>query len=151
PSLFTATPFDPARLERPVPAKDPLKRILDRPEYYAGQVLVPFGMYHLERSPADRPKGPRRIRVVEQSIERKEHRGPLELISHATTDLEVEPKLAESLGRLSRDELKGLALLTVWVTTGGNCGLVKAEILQSYKTRVKKVGYALQGDIEYAT
>src|SRR5262249_10334011 len=84
-------------------------------------------------------------------IERKEPRSPLELTSYATTDLELEPKLAEHMDGLGHDQLTGLAILTLWVTRNGNCALVKVEILEDYKTRVKKVGYSLQGDIEYTT
>ena len=38
-----------------------------------------------------------------------------------------------------------MAILTLWITRDGACGLVKVEILEKPTPRIKKVGYTFKG------
>ena len=44
-----------------------------------------------------------------------------------------------------------VAILTLWITRDGACGLVKAEILEKATPYIRKVGYTHKGDIHYET
>jgi hypothetical protein len=149
---FTTGTFDPALLVRkPVRAKVTLEKVLATPGSYANQVVVPTGMYHLARSLADRPGGPRKSVVTERTIESRAADGALEMRSSFSTELELEPRLAERLDGLDPAQREDkVAILTLWVTGAGACGLVKVEILEKTTHRVKK-GYLAQPDINYET
>jgi len=150
---YTAHPFDPALLVRkPIRDKASLAKILAAPHSYSGQLVVPTGMYCLARSPNDRPGGPRKYQVSERKIESNGHQGALQMNSPYSTDLELDPRLAEHLEGLDPAQRKDkVAILTLWVTTGGDCVLVQVEILEKAIPRIKKVGYTVQADIEYQT
>ena len=76
----------------------------------------------------------------------------LQMNSPFSADLELDPRLAEHLDRLDPAQRKDkVAILTVWVTTGGACVLVQVEILEKAIPRIKRVGYSIQADIEYQT
>jgi hypothetical protein len=121
------------------------------PESYADQVVVPEGMYHLARSRADSSGAPGKYSVTERKLERKRRHGPLSWISAFSTDLEVEPRLAENLDRLALGQRENhLAILTVWVTKEQVCKLVKVEILENLYPRFK-TGFLNQADVQYVT
>ena len=144
--------FDPTVLARkPVKEKGTLKKILDASRFYSNQVVVPDGMYLLARSQTDRADGPRKYLVTERKIEEKKN-NTLGMSSSPSTDLAVEPKLAERLDQLEADLWKDkMSILTLWFTRDGAGLLVKVEILEKATPRVKRVGYSVQADIEYET
>jgi hypothetical protein len=147
PGLFSKFPFDTALLARPVHLPEPhtLEKLVATPGPHASQVVVPAGMYQLARSRADRPGGPRKYTVNELRVESRGIR-PLTPI-----DLEVEPKLAENLDRLDAAQRAGKkAILNVWVSQTGECGLVRVEILQEAHPRIGK-GYKHKPSVRYET
>jgi hypothetical protein len=148
--MFAANPFDPALLARkPVAAKVTLEKLLAAPASYSSQVVVPAGMYHLARSRVDDPGGARKFLVTERNIVQKA-RG-LDMTSSFFTELEVEPRLAEHLDGLAPAQLRDkVAILTLWVTGVGTCGLVKVDLLEKVTPRIKK-GYLGQADLVYET
>jgi hypothetical protein len=132
---------------RPVQAKDTIAKIMAAPVAYSNQVVVPAGMYRLTRSPNDRVDGPRIYEVIESRFEPRS----LQLMSHDSTELELEPRLAERLDVLTQDQRESkVAILTLLVEGDGTCVLVKAEILQQTRYRVKK-GFKNNPDIDYET
>jgi serine/threonine-protein kinase len=149
----TASRFDTALLARkPIRDKASLAKILAAPQSYAGQIVVPTGMYALARSQHESAGGPRKCLVSERKLESNGHGGALQMSAPFSTDLELEPRLADNLARLDPAQKKDkVAILTLWVTTGGDCMLVQAEILEKAIPRVKRVGYSVQADIEYQT
>ncbi|MFI5457252.1 MAG: protein kinase [Isosphaerales bacterium] len=150
---YTSNHFDPALLARkPIRDKVTLAKVLAAPHSYSGQLVVPTGMYSLARSQHDRPGGPRKYLVSERKIESNGHGGALQMDSSFSTDLELDPRLAEHLERLDPAQRRDkVAILTLWVTTGGDCVLVQVEILEKAIPRIKKLGYTVQADIEYQT
>ena len=71
------------------------------------------------------------------------------MISGATSDLEVEPRLASHLDQLNPDQLdKKPAILTVGITDSGECGLVSLEILENSYPRLRN---GIVPDIVYDT
>jgi len=143
--------FDLSLLARkPTKAKHPLKKVVADARSYSNQIVIPTGMYHLERPRADRSGGPRKLWVTERTIESK--RGnTLGMSSSASAEVEVEPGLAECIDKLDEDQLKDkMAIVSVWVASDGTCQLVKAEILQRYITGFKK-GFVPRGDVDYET
>jgi hypothetical protein len=134
-----------------VPVKVPLKKLVEMPESHADQVVVPEGMYHLARSRANSSSAPRQISVTERKLERSRRHGPLAWNSGFSTDLEVDPRLAENLDRLDLGQRENnLAILTVWVTKDQVCKVVKVEILENLYPRFKS-GYLNQADVQYVT
>ena len=124
-------------------ASDSLAKILADPQAHTNRVIVPAGMYHIERSRSEQLGGPRKYAASEQTIE------PGRINSHPSIDLEVEPKLVEHLDRLAPQQSRGkVAILTVWVANSGECGLVKVDILQAAHPRLMS-GYKHKPDINY--
>jgi hypothetical protein len=107
-------------------------------------------MYHLARSLADNPAGPRKILVTERTMESKRGDDPRMSLS-APIDLEVEPNLAAQLDKLESSQWSDkVAILSLWFPGGGDAVLVKAEILLNFTTRLRK-GFQPKGDLEYQT
>jgi serine/threonine protein kinase len=136
---------------------------LRQPEYSAGkniakakafgeEFVIPAGMYRLRHSNEDNHAGPRKYLVIECSVQEK--RGPkgvvLELTEHGSSDFEVEPQLATKLDRLPRRLLgQSVAILTLWIDSNGNCGVVCAELLEKCEPRLKP-GFGIgQADVDY--
>ena len=116
------------------------------------EFVMPAGMYRLKHSNEDNQNGPRKFLVIECSVQEK--RGPkgvvLELTEHGSSDFEVEPRLATKLDRLPRKILgQSVAILTLWIDSSGNCGVVCAELLEKCEARLKP-GYGIgQADVDY--
>jgi hypothetical protein len=148
PGLFSKSPFDTALLARPpVRLQEPLtlEKLVAAPGPYVGQVVVPAGMYHLEHSQSDRLRGPWKYTVTELRAVSGQIR------SLASTELEVEPGLAENFVRLNLNQRAGKeVILNVWVTPKGECGLVRVEILQNTRLRIGK-GYKHVPSVYYET
>jgi hypothetical protein len=141
PTKATFSRFNPALLaRRPPPAKFTLNTILDAPRSYADQVIVPTGMYHLARPESNRPGGPQKYFVSERKIESINSDGIPRLGESSARELALEPELAARLDALSTTEREKVAILTLWVDGGGNCRLVKVQILQNVTPKVAR-GY----------
>ena len=153
PTTFADHRFDLALLEqKPVSAKVTLEKILAAPRSYSNQTVIPTGMYNLAPSHADRPGGLRQWLATERKIGSKKVGGSLELNSSPSKELELEPQLAARFDDLAADQWRDkMAILTLWITKDGACGLVKAEILEKATPYIRKVGYTHKGDIEYET
>jgi len=139
------------RVRRPVRVKEKLDQILASPRSHAAKVIIPAGMYELARSRYDRPVGPRKYSATERKFESPSSRpgAKFYLISGATNDLELEPKLAEHLDALGPEQLeKKPAILTLVVTESGKCGLVAVAILQNTYPRLRG---GMVPDIVYET
>ena len=109
-------------------------------------------MYNLAPSHADRPGGVRKWLATERKIASKKEGGIPELNSSPSRDLELEPGLAARFDDLAADQWNDkMAILTLWITNDGACGLVKAEILEKATPYIRKVGYTHKGDIAYET
>jgi len=144
--------FDPVLLKhRPRKAGYPLDKVLAKSQSYASQIVIPTGMYHLARSQTDRSDGKRRFLVTERKIQSRRDNS-LGMSSSASTELEVEPHLAERLDNLEPDQWKEkVAILSLWFTGDRTCVLVKVEILEQYVTGFKKGTVYPQGDVDYET
>jgi hypothetical protein len=144
--------FDLALLKRPVRAKVALEMILAAPGSHSNRVVVPAGMYHLGPPRPDRPGGLWKCSVTEvnepEFRSRRNDRPKVD--SSFSTDLTLEPSLAEHLNKVVQKEQEKLAILSVWVTHSGACVLVKVEILERVICGVKR-GYKHQPDIDYET
>jgi hypothetical protein len=148
------TLFSPALLSQsPRPTDLTLEKLLAAPRSHANQVVVPGGMYHLVLLPAEGSVGPRKCTATEARIEPKGRGGSPSSLHHASHQLEVEPRLARHLDGLTPAERegKGLALLTLAITSAGRPGLIGVEILQSYKARLKPAQASVKADIDYYT
>ena len=149
--VFANHKFEIARLsQRPTRGKYPLAKILASPGSHRDEVIVPSGMYGLSLSKTDNPSGHRKYLITEWKLKQsgnkfvKEHAG--------TNDMEVEPRLAENLDGLKKDMLQDkLAILTIWITSSGECGIVQVEILQEFKIGRKPGFLGGQADIDYLT
>ncbi|MGO9917929.1 MAG: protein kinase domain-containing protein [Isosphaeraceae bacterium] len=136
---------------RPVRVKETLDKILAAPLPHAGKVIMPAGMYELARSRYDRPDGPRKYSATERRFESLSSKpgSRFYLISGVTSDLELEPKLADRLDALNSAQLeKKPAILTLGVTKAGECGLVAVAILQNSYPRLRG---GMVPDIVYET
>jgi len=144
--------FDPALLKhKPRKPGYPLDKVLAKSQSYANQIVIPSGMYHLARSQADRSGGKRKFLVTERKIQSRRD-SSLGMSSSASTELEVEPYLAERLDNLDASQWKDkVAILSLWFTGDGTCVLVKVEILLQYVTGFKKGTVYPQGDVDYET
>jgi hypothetical protein len=108
-------------------------------------------MYDLARSPNDLRDGPRKYEVTERKFESVSSKpgSKFYLMSGATSELELEPRLAARLDELNSDQLeKKPAILTVGVTQSGECGLVALAILQNSYPRLRG---GITPDIVYDT
>ena len=130
-----------------------------QPEYAAGKNLakarslgerfvIPAGMYRLRRSSQDNHAGARKYSVIECSVQEKGR--SLELTEHGSADFEVEPRLATKLDRLpGRFLAQSVAILTLWIDSSGQCGVVCAELLERTQPRLKP-GFGIgQADVDY--
>jgi hypothetical protein len=150
-STSTWSRFDLMRLDRPVRAKVTLAKILASPQSYSGQVVEPAGMYHLAPTLASHTGGARMYAVMELMVESGRGSGPPKPTISSTTELEVEPRLADRLAGLDLVRRQDhVAILTVWVTDSGACRLVKVENLEKATTRVGR-GYKQTPRVEYQT
>jgi serine/threonine-protein kinase len=136
---------------RPKRVDHTLGKILSQSGSYYNQVVVPAGMYHLGRSPADRADGLRKLTVTERTTESKKD-NTLGMSLSTSIELDVEPSLAEHLDRLDTDQWENkLAILSVFFTADKASVLVKAEILEHYETRLAPHKFSPTGDVEYFT
>jgi len=152
-TAFADGRFDLALLEKK-PSRDrvTLEKLLSAPRSYSNQIVIPTGMYNLAPSRSDRSDGLRKWLATERKIGSKKDTSALELTLSPSRDLELEPNLAAHLDGLEADKWKDkMAILTVWITKDGSCGLVKAEILEKATPIIRKVGYTHKGFIEYET
>jgi hypothetical protein len=136
---------------RPVKVRENLDKILESPRSHAAKVIVPAGMYELARSQHDLRDGPRKYAVTELRFESPSSKpgAKFYLISGATSDLEIEPRLAAHLDELNSSQLeKKPAILTLGITDSGDCGLVSVAILQNSFPRLRG---GMVPDIEYQT
>jgi serine/threonine-protein kinase len=152
-TAFTGARFNFSLLEqKPVAAKVTLEKVLASPRSYSNQIVIPTGMYNLAPSHADQAGGVRKWLATERKIGSKREGGPLELNSSPSRDLELEPQLAAQFDNLAAEKWKDkMAILSLWITSDGAYGLVKAEILEKATPYIRKVGYTHKGDIEYET
>jgi hypothetical protein len=138
--------------QKPIHAKVTLEKVLSSPGSYSNQLVIPVGMYNLAPSHADRPGGVRKWLATERKIGSKRESTALELTLSPSNELELEPRLATRLNELAPRQWKDkMAIVTLWITHDGVCGLVKAEILEKCVPYIRKVGYAHKGAIEYET
>jgi serine/threonine protein kinase len=144
--------FDQALLnQRPRKLAYPLDRVIAKSQSYANQVVVPSGMYHLAHSRTDRSGGKRTILVTERKIQSIRD-SSLGMSSSESTELEVEPNLADRLDQLDADLWRDkVAILSLWFTPDASCVLVKVEILLRYVTGFKRGTAYPQGDVDYET
>jgi len=136
---------------RPVKVKEKLDKILASSRSHAAKVIIPAGMYELTRSQNDRRDGPRKYVFTERRFESPSNRvgAKFYLISGATSEMEVEPRLAAQLDLLNLTQLdKKPAILTVGVTESGDCGLVSLAILENSYPRLRG---GMVPDIVYET
>ncbi len=135
---------------RLVKLNETLDKVLAAPQAHADQFVIPAGMYELVRSRDDRLDGPRKYSVTELRYESTRPGGSrYYLISGATRDLELEPRLAGHLDALHREQLENKpAMLTLRVTKAGACALVAVEILQKPYPRLRS---GIVPDMEYET
>ncbi len=148
--VFAAQNFDAARLpRRPRQLEEPLMKTLEKSRSYREEVVVPGGMYCLTRSRADHRSGPRKFIVTECELKEQGPRKTLHLVSTASKELEFEPHLASQLDSEWSAIERRMAILTLWFTSSGDYGVVRAEILQKFTPRLKP-GYGVgQADIDY--
>jgi len=136
---------------RPVKVKEKLDKVLASSRSHAAKVIIPAGMYELTRSQNDRRDGPRKYVFTERRFESPSNRPSAKfyLISGATSEMEVESRLAAQLELLNPTQLdKKPAILTVGVTESGDCGLVSLAILQNSYPRLRG---GMVPDIVYET
>jgi len=136
---------------RPINVKEKLNKILEAPLAHAAKVIIPAGMYELARSSDDQREGLRKYAFTERRFESPSTRpgAKFYLISGATTEIEVEPKLAAQLDRLSPNEWeKKPAILTLGITESGDCGVVGLAILENSFPRLRG---GMVPDIVYET
>ena len=110
-------------------------------------------MYNLAPSQADRPGGVRKWLATERKIgsKKRQQRSRAEFVpvQRIWSSNPGSPRVSTSL---AADQWKDkMAILTLWITNDGACGLVKAEILEKATPYIRKVGYTHKGDIEYET
>jgi hypothetical protein len=149
---IAANRFDPALLkQRPKRLAYPLEKVLGKSRSYANQIVIPAGMYQLERSPSDRALGKRTFFATERKIESRRDNS-LGMSSGDSAELEVDPYLAERLDNLDADHRNDkVAILTLWFTADARPVLVKVEILLRYVTGFKRGTVYPQGDVDYET
>ena len=145
--------FDTSLLKgNPVHHTVSLDKLLAAPRSYLNQIVVLAGLFQVARSQHDRTDGTRKCSVTEWKFEPGRTGGPPLMSPSLSTEMDVEPKLAECLDGLDpgQREGKGVSILTLWVPSSGVCCLVKIEILQKTAYGVKR-GFKHQPDIEYET
>jgi hypothetical protein len=150
--IFAAQKFDASRLARRVThieyaaGKDNLARARAR----RGEIVIPGGMYSLTRAGSDNPAGARKYIVTECALEEKGPKKLLEMAAHRTSEVEVEPGLAKALDSVNSSFLRNsVAILTLIIDNSGECGLVRAELLEECIPRLKK-GFGFgQADVDY--
>jgi tRNA A-37 threonylcarbamoyl transferase component Bud32 len=142
--------FDATLLARkPLKLKESLEKVLAAPGSHSSAVVIPTGMYELSRSRNDRPDGQRKYTVTELRFESRGRSGKFDLVAGAARDVDLEPRLAERLDALSKDQLEQKpAILTLGITESGECGLVSVAILQKSQPRFKG---GITPDIDYWT
>jgi hypothetical protein len=152
PSGFFATnKFESSRLPKKLtnleyaPGKN-----LEKARTRRGEILNPGGMYLLARANSDNPFGTRKFRVTECALDEVGSRRVLELVPKASSEVEVEPRLASRLDQLDPRFLhKSVAILTLLIDSSGDCGIVRAELLEKCEPRLKP-GFGIgQADVEY--
>ena len=143
--------FDSSLLKlKPKRAGYPLEKLRAEPQSYVGQIVVPSGMYHLARSPNDRPGGPRKLLVNRLQIEERTNK-PLNMSSSAGTEVDVEPRVAERVDQIGLGNwTEKVAILSIWFGKDAPL-LVKIEILDSHKTGFKRATFNPEGDVDYFT
>ena len=142
--------FDPDKLKLIPQKKYSLTKVLSTPKDFAEQLVIPTGMFHLAPSPADNVNGQRKYAVIEHKIESRGN-DSLGMSSAASVELEVEQRLAERLDLLGTKTLaEKMSILTLWISAEGNEMMVKVDILQQCKPRLKR-GFAPKGDVDYFT
>jgi Protein kinase domain len=153
PTAFADSRYQTAMLARkPAAPEITLDKLLSAPRSYAGQIIVPAGMYNLEPPPADRTGDTRKWMATERRVGPKKGSSELEMSLAPSSFLELEPKLAARLDALETEKWKDrVALLTLWVADSGDCGLVKVEILEKASPTIRKFGYTHKGVVEYET
>ena len=129
-----------------------LDKLLASPRSYLNQIVVLAGLFQVANSRHDRSDGTWKCSVTEWKFEAGRNGGPPKMSPSLSTEMEVEPKLAECLEGLDpgQREGKGVSILTLYVPSSGVCCLVKIEILHKTTYGVKK-GFKHQPDIEYET
>ncbi|MDR3634728.1 MAG: protein kinase [Isosphaeraceae bacterium] len=137
--------------KKPTRAKETLDKILTSAARFQNQLVVPEGMYCLEDRVQNLPGGGLQIGVSQSRVELARNGAPSVRTLNAI-DLDVEPKLAGELSEARRSQKEPLsispALLTVWVTSGGVCRLVKVEFLVRFQPRYNPNGVP---DVDYFT
>jgi hypothetical protein len=136
--------------KRPTRAKDTLDKVLTSTARYQNQVVIPEGMYCLEDTVRTHASGGLEIGVNQSRLELT--RGNPSVRTLKAIDVQIEPKLVDTL-REARQESKdplGIlpAILTVWVTSRGECRLVAAEFLVRFQPRYNPNGLP---DVDYYT
>lgn len=150
PTPLDQHPFDLALLDRPLKAKNSLEKTLTQSRSYAGRTVIPTGMYHVAPSSDYASSGRKSVLIVERSIQERKSRS-LEMDSAAAVSVDVEPRLAAQLDRLTPIESDRMAILTLWFRDEGACLLVKVEYLIGWRARIASGTYYPKGDIEYTT
>jgi hypothetical protein len=108
-------------------------------------------MYEFVRSRNDGTDGSRKFAFTERRFESPSNRqgAKFYLISGATSELEVEPKLATRLDEMNPSQWdKKPAIVTLGVTEAGECGVVALQILQNSSPRLRN---GMVPDIVYET
>jgi hypothetical protein len=107
-------------------------------------------MYLLARANSDNPFGTRKYLVTECALDEVGSRKVLELVPKASAELEVEPRLATKLDALDPEFLhKSVAVLTLLIGSSGDLGIVRAELLERCKPRLKTGFMGGQADVDY--
>jgi hypothetical protein len=136
---------------KPMNVKEKLDKVLESPHSHLAKVVIPAGMYELARSNNDRIDGPRKYDFTERRFESPSNRpgAKFYLISGATTEVEVEPRLAARLDALNTSQWdKKPAILTLGITESGECGVVALQILENSYPRLRG---GMVPDIVYET
>jgi serine/threonine-protein kinase len=140
-----------ALARKPVNVREKLDKVLEASRAHAAKIVVPAGMYEFERSRNDRNDGLRKYAFTERRFESPSNRpgAKFYLISGATSELEVEPKLATRLDEMNPNQWeKKPAIVTVGVTESGECGVVALQILENSSPRLRN---GMVPDIVYET
>src|SRR5262249_12337552 len=105
--------------------------------------------YHLSHPRTDSVNGKRKILVTQRQIQAIRE-GSLSMSSTSSSELEVEPSLAERLDQLASGAVRDkVAILSLYVHKDASCVLVKVELLLRYVTGLKRGAIYPQGDVDY--